>query len=92
MRLEVHLPSGDGSSFDVSAATLVRELKASAQKHFQRRLKLTAEGRQLDVAATVTSPELAPPFFVLLFGVPLFSTHQAKKIVFCWGPNSSLGE
>ena len=59
------MPSGEGCSFDVSAATLVRELKAAVQQHFQRRLKLTAEGRQLDVAATVTSPELAPFVFLL---------------------------
>ena len=61
------MPSGDGCSFDVSAATLVRELKASVQKHFQRRLKLTAEGRQLDVAATATSPESAPLLFFCFF-------------------------
>ena len=34
-----------------------------------------------------TSPELAPLFvFFCFFGFPLFSTNQAKKMIFCWGP------
>ena len=43
------------------------------------------------VHQTKTSPELAPVFFWGgFFGVPLFSTDQAKRIFFCWGPDSSL--
>ena len=36
------------------------------------------------------SPEWAPFFycFCCFWGSPLFSTSQAKSIVFCWGPNS----
>ena len=39
-----------------------------------------------------SSPELASPLFfvvVLFWGFPLFSTHQARTVFFCWGPNSS---
>ena len=92
MKVNVHLPSGDGCSIEVSPETPISELKAAAQQHFQRRLTLTAQGGQLDLTATVTSPELAPLVFFGFCGVPLFSTHQAKKIIFCRGPNSSLGE
>lgn len=40
----------------------------------------------------LASPELAPLFFFCFccFGVFLFSTHQAKQLIFCRGPNSSL--
>ena len=47
------MPSGDGYSVELSPATLISELKAAAQRHFQRRLKLIAEGRQLDLTATL---------------------------------------
>ncbi|CAJ1424080.1 unnamed protein product [Effrenium voratum] len=58
MKVDVHLPSGDGCSVEVSPATLIRELKAAAQQHFQRRLKLTAKGQQLDLTATVSEAGL----------------------------------
>ena len=53
MKVNVHLPSRDGCSVEVSPSTLISELKAAAQQHFQRRLKLIAEGRQLDLTATL---------------------------------------
>ena len=38
-------------------------------------------------------PQNSLPFSLFcFFGVPLFSTNQAKSIFFCWGPNSSLVE
>ena len=39
-------------------ATPVSELKAAAQQHFQRRVKLTAKGRQLDLKATLSEAGL----------------------------------
>ena len=38
-----------------------------------------------------SSPEKRLPFlpFFAFLGSPLLSTSQAKKIFFCWGPNSS---
>ena len=36
----------------------INELKAAAQHKFQRRLKLTAEGRQLDLKATLSEAGL----------------------------------
>ena len=35
-------------------------------------------------------PKVSSPVWFCCFGVPLFSTNQAKKRVCCWGPNSSL--
>ena len=52
MKVDVHLPSADVCSVEVSPETLVSELKAAAQQHFQRRLKLIAKCRQLDLTAT----------------------------------------
>ena len=54
MKVDIHLPSGDGYSVELSPATLISELKAAAQRHFQRRLKLIADGRQLDLTATLS--------------------------------------
>ena len=54
MKVDVHLPNGDCCSMEVSPAMPVSELKAAAQQHFQRRLKITAKGRQLDLAATLS--------------------------------------
>ena len=51
MQVHVHLPNGDGCSVEVSAATPISELTAVAQQHFQRRLKLTAKGRFVPLAA-----------------------------------------
>ena len=56
MKVNVYLPSGDGCSIELSPATPLK-LKASAQQHFQRRLKL-AKGRQLDLTATASEAEL----------------------------------
>ena len=42
----------------VSPKTPISELKAAAQQHFQRRLQLTAKGRQLDVTATLSQAGL----------------------------------
>ena len=36
-KANVYLPSGDGCSVEVSSATPISELKATAQKHFKRR-------------------------------------------------------
>ena len=58
MKVDVHLPSGDRFSAEVSPATPVSQLKAAAQQHFQRRLRLTAKGRQLDLTATLSEAEL----------------------------------
>ena len=53
-----HLPSGDGCSVELSRETTISELRAAAQQHFQRRLKLTANGRQLDLTATLSEAGL----------------------------------
>ena len=53
MKVHVHLPSGGGCSIEVSLATPISELKAAAQQHFKRRLKLIAKGQQFDLTATV---------------------------------------
>ena len=53
MKVDVYLPCGAGCSIAVSPETPISELKAAAQHKFQRRLKLTAEGRQLDLTATL---------------------------------------
>ena len=58
MKLDVLLPSGGGFSTEVSPAKLASELKAAAQQHFQRRLKLIAKGRQLDLTATLSEAGL----------------------------------
>ena len=58
MKLDVHLPSGDGFSVEVSPAMRMSELKAAVQKHFQQRLKLTAKGQQLDLTATLNEAGL----------------------------------
>ena len=55
MQVHVHLPNGD---VEVSAATPITELKAVAQRYFQRRLKLTAKGRQLHETATLSEAAL----------------------------------
>ena len=58
MKVDVHLPNGDGCYIEVSPALPVSELKAAAQHHFQRRLKLSAKGRQLDLTATLSETGL----------------------------------
>ena len=55
---DVHLPNGDDCSVEVSPAMRISELKAAAQQHLQRPLKLTAQGRQLDLTATVSKAGL----------------------------------
>ena len=54
----MHLPNGDGCSVEVSPATPISELKAAAQKHFQRPLKLIAKGQRLDLTATLSEAGL----------------------------------
>ena len=58
MKVDVHLPGGDGCFIEISPETPISELKAAAQQHFQRRLKLTAKGRQLDLTATLSEAGL----------------------------------
>ena len=58
MKVDVHLPSGDSCSVTVLAKSPISELKAAAQQHFQRRLKLTAKGQQLDLTATMNKAGL----------------------------------
>ncbi|CAJ1441863.1 unnamed protein product, partial [Effrenium voratum] len=58
MKVDVHLPSGDGYSVEVSPEMPVSELKTVAQQHFQCRLQLTAKGRQLDLTATLSEAGL----------------------------------
>ncbi|CAJ1341040.1 unnamed protein product [Effrenium voratum] len=59
MKLDVLLPSGAGFSTEVSPAKRrISELEAAAQQHFQRRLKLSAKGRQLDLTATLSEAGL----------------------------------
>ena len=53
MQVHVHLPSGDGCSISRSSKRPISELKATAQQHLKRRLKLTANDRQLNLAATL---------------------------------------
>ena len=48
------MPSGAACSVEVAPETPVSELKAAAQQHFQRLLKLTANGQQLDLMATLS--------------------------------------
>ena len=58
MKVDVHLPSGDGYSVAVSPETPINYVKAAAQQHFQRRLTLTAKGRRLDLTATFSETSL----------------------------------
>ena len=59
MKVDVYLPSGDGCCIAVSLTATIGELKAAAEQHFQRRLKLIAKGRQLDLTATRTEAGVA---------------------------------
>ena len=58
MKVDVHLPSGVGCSISLSPKRPISELKATAQQHFQRHLKLTANGRQLDLKTTLSEAGL----------------------------------
>ncbi|CAJ1341012.1 unnamed protein product [Effrenium voratum] len=58
MKVDVHLPNGDGCSIEVTPDTPISELKDAAQQHFQRGLKLTVKGRQLDLTATLSEAGL----------------------------------
>ena len=58
LKVDVCLPSGDCYSISVSPERPISELKATAQRHFQRLLKLTANGRQLDFTATLSEAGL----------------------------------
>ena len=93
MKVDVHLPSGDRFSVEVSPATPVSQLKAAAQQHFQRRLRLTAKGRQLDLTATLSEAELRDGEVVTAVVElgKLAATHQAFALnghgseVVTWG-------
>ncbi|CAJ1415183.1 unnamed protein product [Effrenium voratum] len=90
MKVDVHLPSGDGCSVEVSPEMPVSELKAAAQQHFQRRLRLnTAKGRQLDLTATLSETGLRDGEVVIAFVElgKLAATYQA----FAWhGPGGEV--
>ena len=58
MKVDVYLPSGDGFSIAVSSEMLVKELQAAAQQHFERRLKLIAKGKELDLTLTLSAAGL----------------------------------
>ena len=82
MKVDVYLPSGDACSIEVSPATPVSELKNAAQRHFQRRLRLTAKGRQLDLTATLSEAGLQDGDMVTAV-VQLGEVAAAHK-VFAW--------
>ena len=82
MRVDVCLPSGAGCSIAVSPETLVRELKAAAEQHFQRRLKLIAKGEQLDLAATVSEAGLGAGDMVA--AVAQIGQLAATSVAFAW--------
>ena len=93
MKVDVHLPSGDGCPIEVAPATLISELKAAAQKHFQRRLKLTAKGHQLDLTATLSEAGLREGDVVtavvqrgkLAATIRAFAWHSHGGEVVTWG-------
>ena len=58
MKVDVYLPSGDGCCVVVSPETTISELQAAAQQHFRRRLKLVANGLQLELTATLSEAGL----------------------------------
>ncbi|CAJ1340293.1 unnamed protein product [Effrenium voratum] len=58
MKVDVHLPSGDGCSIEVSPSTTISELTAAAQQHFKLCLKLIAKGQQLDLTHTLSEAGL----------------------------------
>ena len=59
MQVKVHLPSGTGCSLWLSLKSPVSELKVAVQRHVGRRfVKLTAKGRRLDLAATLSQAGL----------------------------------
>ena len=87
MKVNVHLPSGDAYSVEVSPAALIGELKAAAQQHFQRRLQLAAEGRRLDLMATLSEAGLRDGDTVAAI-VQLGMLTAAKK-AFAWHGHTS---
>ena len=66
----------------VSAAMPVSELKAAVQQHLQHRLKLTANGRQLDLTATLSEAGLQDGDVVVAV-VQLGQLAAARK-AFAW--------
>ena len=82
MKVDVYLPSGDGFSIAVSPATLISELKAAAQKHFKRPLKLTSKGQQLDLTATLSEAGLGAGDLVA--AVAQLGQLAASFSVFAW--------
>ena len=93
MKVDVYLPSGDGVSLEVSPATPISELKAAAQRHFRRRLKLTAKGRQLELTATLGEAGLQDgdavaavvQFSKLAATYKAFALHGHGEAVVTWG-------
>ena len=89
MKVDVHLPSGDVCSIEASPTTLISK---PAQQHFQRRLKLTAQGQQLELTATLSEAGFQDGDVVaavVLLGKPAatckaFAWHGRREVVI-WG-------
>ncbi|CAJ1354794.1 unnamed protein product [Effrenium voratum] len=100
MKVHVHLPGGDGCSARLSPKLPITELKAAAQQHFQRRLKLTSEGRQLDLTATLSEAGLRDGDVVaavvqlgeLAATDEAFAWHGPGGEVVTWGDPESGGD
>ena len=82
MKVDVHLPSGNACSVEVSPETLISELKVAAQQHFQRRLKPAAKGRQLDLKATLSEAGLRDGDVVA--AVAQLGKLAAARMAFAW--------
>ena len=82
MKVDVHLPSGDSCSISLLGKRPISELKATAQQHFQRRLKLTAKGRQLDLTATLNEAGLQDGDVVV--AVVQLGQLAAARTAFAW--------
>ena len=82
MKVDVHLPSGDGCSISLPAKRPISELKATAQQHFQRRLKLTAKGQQFDLTSTLHESGLRDGDVV--FAVLQLGKLAATRAAFAW--------
>ena len=58
MRVNVVLPNGTSCPIGVAPESTVRELKVSAQQHFQRSLRLAFGGQMLDPSSTLVEAGL----------------------------------
>ncbi|CAJ1410071.1 unnamed protein product [Effrenium voratum] len=89
-----------GFSIEVSPATPISELKAAAQQHFKRRLKLIANGQQLDLTGTVTEARLRDGDVVvaiaqlgkLATNERVFALNGSDGEVVTWGDPDSGGD